>query len=176
MSKKVTVYLFAFLLVFSGAFVLDAGPQMTRHMKYGLRMAERNLLSARMLLKMKDDIGLDADQVVKIEKLQELQEEVTIKRTADIKALELKLNSSLKEKKVNRAKVEKQIREIAALRTDMMVEHIDHLLDLKELLTGEQLVKIDRLKKEMRRRRAERREKYREERLKDRKKKDYRDK
>ncbi|MCK4761434.1 MAG: hypothetical protein KAW12_04480 [Candidatus Aminicenantes bacterium] len=170
MIKKVMVYLFAFLLVVSAALVLDAAPQMTRHMKYGLRMAERNLLSARILLKMKDDIGLDADQVAKIGKLQEMQKEVTIKRTADIKVLELKLNSLFKEKKVNRAKLEKQIREIAGLRTDMQIEHIDHLLDLKELLSGEQLIKIDQFKKEMRRRRTERREKYREERLKDRKK------
>ena len=168
MIKKVTIFLIAVLLVISTLNAVVYSPKMTKHMRYGLYMAEKNLFSGRLLLRMKDDIGLTEDQVAKIEKLGEMHHESLIKRNADIKVLELKFNSYLKEEKVNRAKLEKMIREIAILRTDLQVEQINHLLDLRELLTTEQLAKIDELKKKMRRRRMDRRKEWRKDKTKDR--------
>ncbi len=123
---------------------------MTRHMKYEMRMAEKNLYTGRMLLKMKDTIGLTAEQTAKIEKMEAAHKEVRDKRDAEIKALFVKLDAYLKEEKIDRAELERKLRAIAVIRTDMQIESINHLLDLRELLTASQLAKIDELKKEHR--------------------------
>jgi Spy/CpxP family protein refolding chaperone len=157
MIKKVIIFLIAAVLVIYSLEAAAGAPQMTKHMKYGIHMAENNLFSARMLLRMKEDIGLTADQTAVIEKMRNAHKENQIKRNADIKMLQLKFDTYLKEKKINRAELEKSIREIAKLRIDMQIENINHLLDLREQLTAEQLVKIDELKKEMRHKRWDKR-------------------
>lgn len=151
MSKKIIVLAIAALMVSSIVFTLEAAPKdrrMMRHAGYRIMMAEKNLLPARMLLKFKDDIGLTEDQVGKIEKMQEARKEAKIKKQADIKVQELKFNSYLKGDKVDRGKMEKMIRTIAKMRTDSQIETINYLLDLKEILTPEQVKKIDELKKD----------------------------
>lgn len=168
MIKKVMILLISLVLVISTLNAALFSPQMTRHMKYAIHMAEKNLFSGRMLLKMKDEINLTEDQVTKIEKMESTHRENSIKRDADIKVLQLKFDSYLREEKINRAKLEKMVREIAKLRTDMQVENINHLLDLRELLTAEQLAKIDEFKKKMRHRHWDRRKDWRKERIKDR--------
>ena len=110
-------------------------------------MVEKNLLPANMLLKFKDEIGLTTDQVSKITKMQDGYRETAIKKQADIKILELKLGSYMKESKIDRAKMEKMIRDIGKMRTDSQIEHINYLLDLKDILTAEQVKKIDEFKK-----------------------------
>jgi hypothetical protein len=47
--------------------------------------------------------------------------------------------------------MEKMIRDIAKMRTDLQVDRLNYLLDLKSLLTPEQITKIEELKKEKRR-------------------------
>ena len=90
-----------------------------KHARYGIHMAEKNLFSPRMLLKFKDKIELTDDQVKKLEKFQELFQESMIRRKADIKIKELKLNNYLKEDQLNRKKMESMIREVANMKTDM---------------------------------------------------------
>ena len=108
------------------------------------------------------------DQVAAIEKMRTAQKENRIQREADLKVLQLEFDSYLKEEKINRAKLEKMVRKIAQLRTDMQIETINHLLDLRELLTAEQLSKIDEFKKEMRHKRWNRRKDWKKDRVKDR--------
>lgn len=161
------VLIITFLLLAAFSFNLGAAwaPDMMKHMRYGIRMAEQNLFSGRMLLKMKDDIGLTPEQIGKIEKMQNAHQEDMIKVNADIKVLELKLQSLLKGDKINRTSMEKMIRDIAKMRTDLQVEHINYLLDLRDMLTPEQLTKIDELKKEMRHKRLDSRKEWRKERF-----------
>jgi len=168
MIKRLMILLVALVLVISNLQAAPGSPQMSRHMKYGIHMAEKNLFSGRMLLKMKDEIGLTEDQVAAIEKMRTAQKENRIQREADLKVLQLEFDSYLKEEKINRAKLEKMVREIAQLRTDMQIETINHLLDLRELLTAEQLSKIDEFKKEMRHKRWNRRKDWKKDRVKDR--------
>jgi Spy/CpxP family protein refolding chaperone len=158
--KKLTVLILVFVLVLaSGAFLQGVmrSPDMLRHMGFGLHMAERNLFPCVILLQMKDEIGLTKEQVDKIEKIQGTIQENSIKRQADIKILELKLANSLQADKADRAQIEKSIRDISKLRTDMQIEHINHLLNIRDVLTPDQVKKIEELKKNFRSNRMENR-------------------
>jgi Spy/CpxP family protein refolding chaperone len=151
MTKKVTI-LFTAVLIFVSMSLLaqhgTRGRDMVKHARYGIHMAEKNLFPGSMLLKFKDEIGLTAEQVGKIEKMTELFHEAAIKKQAEIKIKGLKVRSYLKEEQVDRKKMEIMIREIAKMKTDMQVDHMNYLLDLKDLLTPEQIAKIESLKKE----------------------------
>ncbi len=151
MSKKVIILLFAGFVLASFTLTLESAPmqrKMMRHAGFGIMMAEKNLFPAKMLLRNKDDIGLTQEQVTKIEKMEELFQESKIRNQADIKVQELKFHSYLKSDQIDRSKMEKMIRAIAKKRTDLQIDHINYLLDLKNLLTPEQIEKIDALKKE----------------------------
>lgn len=149
--KKSIVLVVAFFLA-AASLTLDAAPRpdMTKHMKFRIPMAEQNLFPARILLRMKDEIGLTDKQIAKIEEMRTARREASIKRKADIELMELKVKTYLKEGKIDRGKLEKLIRQAADLKTGMQITHINHLLDLRELLTKEQLEKIDELKKNRR--------------------------
>ncbi len=165
MTKKLIILTAVGLLLIS--MNLNARPagrdrDMMRHARFGIFMAENNLFPARMLLKFKDDIGLTREQLGKIEKMQELIHEATIRREADIKIKELKLQSYLKNEPVNRKEMEKMIGEIAKMKTDQQIDHMNYLLDLREVLTPEQVGKIETLKKEKFHRVMENRRPWRE--------------
>ncbi len=156
MSKKIIISAIAALMLISVSFARERGPKdrrMLKHAGYRIMMAEKNLLPARILLKVKDEIGLTGEQIDKIEKMQEVYQETAIKKQADIKVQELKLSSYLKEDKVDRGKMEKMIRSIAKMRTDSQIDNINYLLDVKDVLTPEQVKKVDELKRERMRKR-----------------------
>jgi len=156
MTKKLIMIFVLGLLLTAGNLFSAPNPQgkgkhsMMKQGRFGIHMAEKNLFHARMLLKMKDHIGLTEDQAKKIESMQERYMEATIKLKADLKIKQMKFKSYLKEDKINRKKMEKIIREIAEMKTDMQVDHMNYLLDLKSLLTTEQIQKIEELKKQRR--------------------------
>jgi Spy/CpxP family protein refolding chaperone len=151
MIKK-TILIMAIMLVFVFGSLLDAKPrsQMMRHSGFNLRMVERNLLPARMLLRMKAEIGLTTSQVNKIEKMQLDYKEFVIKSSADVKLIGLKMKTEFNADKVNRVKVINLIKKIASLKTEMQISRINYLLDVKSILTKEQMVKIDTLRKNRR--------------------------
>lgn len=156
MTKKLVTIIAAGLMLMAVNFNANAeaasppGRDMMKHARFGIRMAERNLLPAHMLLRFKDEIGLTEDQVNKIETMQEQFSEYAIKQKADLKIKEMKFHSYLKEDKIDRKKMEKMIRDITSMKTDMQINHMNYLLDLKELLTPEQLQKIETFRKERR--------------------------
>ena len=165
MTKKVTILIAAVLIFVSMNLLAQHGARgrdMVKHARFGIHMAEKNLFSGSMLLKFKDEIGLTAEQVSKIEKMSDLFQEAVIRKQADIKVKGLKVRSYLKEEHVDRKKMETMIGEIAKMRTDLQVDHMNYLLDLKDLLTPEQIEKIESVKKERRHKRMEKREHLRE--------------
>ena len=167
MTKKVTILIAAVLIFVSMNLLAERGSRgrdMVKHARFGIHMAEKNLFSGSMLLKFKDEIGLTAEQVSKIEKMTDLFQEAAIKKQADIKVKGLKVRSYLKEEQVDRKKMEIMIREIAKMRTDLQVDHMNYLLDLRDMLTPEQIAKIESLKKEWSYKRMKKREHMREER------------
>ncbi len=151
MSKKIIIVMITGLILATVYFTLGAQmmPQrMMEHARFGIMLVDKNLFPAPMLLRHKDDIGLTAEQVSKIEKMQEQQQESFIKKQAEINVKELKLSTFLKEEKIDRGKLESMILEIGKMRTDLQVQHINHLLDLRDLLTAEQLKKLENFKQD----------------------------
>jgi Spy/CpxP family protein refolding chaperone len=170
MTKMRSILIVAVLVLLS--LDLMAGPagrgrDMMKHTRYGIHMAENNLFPGYILLKYKDEIGLTEDQVSKIDKIRDLFQETKIKKHADIKIKELKLRSYLEEKQLDRKQMEKKIWEIAKMKTEMQIDQMNYLLDLKDLLSPKQLEKIESLKKERRERMMERR-KFRKDRERER--------
>jgi Spy/CpxP family protein refolding chaperone len=163
MSKKLIILSTAVLMLAAFHMTLSAGPgqmrrpRMMRHAGFGILMAEKNLFPAFILLEHKEDIGLNQDQVAKIEKMQELHKETFIRKQADIKVKELKFKTFMKQDQVNRGKMETMIREIAKMKTDVQIAHINYLLDLKNLLTPEQIQKLEDFKRERMRQRMDKR-------------------
>jgi Spy/CpxP family protein refolding chaperone len=165
MTKKVTILIAAVLVFVSIRLLAEPGARdrdMVKHARFGIHMAEKNLFPGHMLLKFKDEIGLTAEQVSKIEKMKDLFQEATVKKQADIKVKGLKVRSYLTEEQVDRKKMEIMIREIAKMRTDLQVDHMNYLLDMKDLLTPEQIAKIESLKKEWSHKRMKKKEYMRE--------------
>jgi len=159
MIKKATIFVMSVLLLVSFTSLLEAkagNPGMLKHMRQGVRMAEKNLFPAQILLKLKERINLTKDQVRTIEKMRDAHQESAIRRTADIKVLELKIGSYMEKEKINIGKLEKMLRQVAAMKTDLTVANINYLLDLRDLLTPEQIKKIESVKGEMRRMRMKR--------------------
>ncbi|UCH93019.1 MAG: hypothetical protein JSV88_22385, partial [Candidatus Aminicenantes bacterium] len=151
MTKKVTTLIIAGLILISANLMAEPAGRhrdMMRHTRFGIHMAEKNLFPGHALLRFKDEIGLSGEQVSKIEKMQELFQEAAIRKQADIKIKELKLRTHLKNQQVDRKKMEEMIREVAKMRTDLQIDHMNYLLDLKDLLTPDQIEKIETLKKE----------------------------
>jgi Spy/CpxP family protein refolding chaperone len=73
-----------------------------------------------------------------------------IKQSSDIRLLELKIGNALKAEPVDRAAVEKMIREVGNMKTNLFVKRINFLLDVKNILTADQLNRIEKMKNEMR--------------------------
>ena len=107
-------------------------------------MAENDLYDGRLLLKVKDKIELTKEQEEKI--------------------LELRFASYLKSEngEMNRKQVAAYIREISNKKTDLIVQYMNHLLDLKEILTPEQVQKMAEIREKMKTlKRKEFRERFR---------------
>jgi hypothetical protein len=121
-----------------------------RGVRLGLYMAENNLYEARILLQCRHEINLSADQVKSVESLMIANEERSIRDTAELKILELKFAALLKDNKINRKDMEKTIRDIGQARTTAQIKHLNYLLDLRELLTTDQINKMEQLREQMR--------------------------
>jgi Spy/CpxP family protein refolding chaperone len=124
-------------------------PNMLQNLRFGLYMAENNLFEARFILRLKNEIGLTPAQEQKIENMMLAKEEAAIRRSSDIKVLELKFAALLKSNQIDRREMEKMAREIGKLKTDLQVDHLNYLLDVRDALTAEQIQKIDKLKKDI---------------------------
>jgi Spy/CpxP family protein refolding chaperone len=151
MTKKATVLAAAVLMVFAVGVFLAATPapgDMMKHARFGLHMAEKACMRVELLLKFKDEIALTPDQVGKIEKMRDLFSEAAIKQQADIEIQELRLHSLMAKDPVDRKTVEKMIRDISKLKTDLQIDRMNYLMDVKATLTPEQIKKIEALKKD----------------------------
>lgn len=124
-------------------------PNMLNNLQFGLHMAENNLFEARFILRLKSEIGLSAQQEQKIENMMLAYEESAIRRGSDIKVLELKFASLLKNNSIDRREMEKMARDMGKLKTDLQVDHLNYLLDVRDTLTPEQIQKIEKLKKDI---------------------------
>jgi Spy/CpxP family protein refolding chaperone len=159
MNKK-TIFLLIMVLLLGSVSQAQDGkrlrPNMLSNLRFGLYMAENNLFEARFILHLKSEIGITAPQEQKIENLMLAYEEKAIRRGSDIKVLELKFATLLKGNRIDRREMEKMAREIGNMRTDLQVGHLNYLLDVRDVLTAEQIQKLEKMKQKFRGTRHER--------------------
>ena len=152
MNKKIIFFLIL-LLILSVSIQAQAEKKpwlnMLPNLRFGLHMAENNLFEARFILHLKDEIGLTPAQEQKIENMMLTYQENAIRRSSDIKVMELKFASLLKNNRIDRREMEKLAREMGKLKTDLQVDHLNYLLDVRDILTPEQIQKIEKFKKDI---------------------------
>ena len=119
-----------------------------QHFKEVFYFAEVNLYDAPIILMEKEKINLTGEQERKVEKLMLDYQERSIREGAEIKIEELRLVSYLNSDKPNRKEMVRRIRKISEKKTDMLVGHMNYLLDLKEVLTLKQLQLLVELKEQ----------------------------
>ena len=117
-----------------------------RHMEIISNLVDCGLYDGRIILSVKDKIGLTAAQEEKIENLMLDYEAFSIRNSGEIKIKELRFASYLRSGEMDRKEVAKHIREISKEKTDMIVRHLNHVLDLKEILTPDQRRKMAELR------------------------------
>lgn len=157
MTKKVTIIAAAVLMLTATVLFPQARGRnrqkrsdMMKHSRFGVRMAEKNLFPAKMVLKFKDKLALTDKQVQTLENMLEAVQVAAIRAKAETKIQELKLQTYLKKNTIDRKKMGKMIRSIAKMKTNMKIDHMNYLLDVKGVMTAEQLQKIETFKKKRR--------------------------
>lgn len=139
--------LFCFGLLFPLCLALHAESptpspmEFIKKLKLGLFLAENNLVTARTLLEFKEEIGLSKEQEKKIEDLLLAYEESAIRSGAEVKIGELRFVSYLESEQIDRKEIARLIRQLSKQKTDAIVDYINYLLDIREILSLEQLEK-----------------------------------
>ncbi len=156
MMKMIFIQMVMMMILFNAALSAYPGKARKKAHRYAeiaFFMAEKNLYDARLILRVKDKIGLTMEQEEKIENIMLAHEAFTIRNGAEIKIKELQFVSYLKSEtepgKMDRKQVETYIREISRVKTGMIVHYMNYLLDLKAILTPVQLEKMAETRKKM---------------------------
>ena len=121
-------------------------PDYENPIRLQMYMSEFNLFSGSLLLEFKEKIGLTPKQTQKIENLMLVYKEFLIKQNADVKIQELRMTAAIKAKAVNRKQVAAGLKTIGNMKGDSMVRFLNYLLDLRQILTPEQLEKIKKIR------------------------------
>jgi Spy/CpxP family protein refolding chaperone len=153
MNKRIVFALIMVLLLGSLAQAQDGKrlrPNLLNNLRFGLYMAENNLFEARLILRLKGEIGLSAQQEKRIEDLMLAYEEKAIRRGSDVKVLELRFAALLRGNRIDRREIEKLAREVGNLRTDLQIGHLNYLLDVRDALSAEQVQKLEKMKQKLR--------------------------
>jgi Spy/CpxP family protein refolding chaperone len=111
-------------------------------------LTDNNLFDGRRLLKIKDKIVLTREQVEKIENLMLEHEAFSIQNSGKIKIKELQFAAYLKTGKTDRKEMEAYIREISKEKTNLIVHYMNYLLDVRDVLTPQQLETLKQMKEQ----------------------------
>jgi Spy/CpxP family protein refolding chaperone len=147
MPVIIGIPLILFYFAVGSILAAEADENAQEQMMWSFFWAQKDLFDGRLILDAKDKIELTKEQEQKIENKMLAYEEASIRSWAEIKVLELKFASYVKSEKVDRNEIEKVVREISARKTDCIVQYMNYLLDLKEIVTQEQLKKIKAIHK-----------------------------
>jgi len=118
------------------------------HERHLFFLTDNNLFDGRMLLKIKDKIGLTGKQEEKIENLMLEHEAFSIRNSGEIKIKELRFTVYLKAGKTDRKEMEMYIREISKIKTNLIVHYLNYLLDVRDVLTSQQLETLKQIKEQ----------------------------
>jgi Spy/CpxP family protein refolding chaperone len=155
-EKRIMIIFMCLAVMCVGAFVLlnaqqedkpleDEAFNRRRHLFF---LTDNNLFDGRMLLKIKDKIGLTGKQEEKIENLMLEHEAFSIRNSGEIKIKELQFAAYLEAGKTDRKEVEMYIREISKIKTNLIVHYMNYLLDVRDVLTPQQLETLKQMKEQ----------------------------
>jgi len=105
--------------------------------------------------KLAEHLGLSEEQLTQIKQLRMESTKQSIQLKAKLDVAELELRAMMEEPKPNRGKIENKVKEIGALRTQLHLLQIDRNLKMREILTPEQLDKLEELKEKIKHRKKE---------------------
>jgi Spy/CpxP family protein refolding chaperone len=91
---------------------------------------------------LKERLGLDESQVEKLKKVHSDYEKTMVRKHADVHVAEMELGDVLQQKNVDMNAVEKAVRKIESLRSDISLYRVKSLLDTRSFLTDEQYQKF----------------------------------
>lgn len=109
----------------------NAGPRMERRAE--MRRRHDDMLR---------DLDLSKEQRAKIADLREKQERDAIRMRADLQTARLDLRRMMRADKADRAAINRQIDQLAELRAQMEKARASTLLDIRSVLTPEQLERV----------------------------------
>jgi Spy/CpxP family protein refolding chaperone len=109
----------------------NAGPRMERRAE--MRRRRDDMLR---------DLDLSKEQREKISDLREKQERDAIRMRADLQTARLDLRRMMRADKADRAAINRQIDQLAELRAQMEKARVSTLLDIRSVLTPEQLERV----------------------------------
>lgn len=95
-----------------------------------------------LALQQRDQLGLTADQVTRLESLRAEFQNEAIRRSADLQIAETELEQLLQAEPVDLAKVEATLRQLESLRADLRLSRIKTIEQGKAVLTPEQRKKL----------------------------------
>jgi Spy/CpxP family protein refolding chaperone len=155
-EKRIMIIFMCLVVMCVGAFVLlnarqedkpleDEAFNRRRHLFF---LTDNNLFDGRMLLRIKDKIGLTGKQEEKIENFMLEHEAFSIRNSGEIKIKELQFAAYLEAGKTDRKEVEMYIREISKIKTNLIVHYMNYLLDVREVLTPQQLETLKQMKEQ----------------------------
>jgi hypothetical protein len=149
-NKSVALFM---VMILAAAITVMAQPGV-RGPGAGKRLHDRGLfagqdfLPARLLLRAKDELGLNAEQVKTIGALLDTHQQWAIKFGAEMRIKGLKLRTAASEAAL--AEAEKLIREQSDMRAEMQIARLRLHKEIQALLTPEQKSRIAELKKDFR--------------------------
>jgi len=156
MSKRsYYLILFVLYLIFvSESFTKAAYSQQEREKKETrfenpISFEDAQLYDGRLILDLAEKLNLTSSQEEKIEALMLTHESFSIRNSAEIKIKELRLLGFIASAKspLNRKELEQSIREISQVKTDLIVHYMNYLIDVRSILTSQQLRKLNLMKK-----------------------------
>ena len=101
-----------------------------------------------LLLKYKDKLLLTPQQMQKIKESIIEDKEYSIRNAAEIKIKELRLAYSLKQAKVNRKEIERQIRSLGGNKVSQVIKYMNYLFNLRKVLTPKQRQSFNNISRE----------------------------
>ena len=131
------------LLIMMGLMLISAFPSRVTAEKGELYpLSQWGLFSGRYILKYKDSLALTPEQEKKIESKKTAYKEAAIHGSSEIKMEEFKLAGIIKSGKASRKEIEKMIRKISKRKSALIIDRFNYCLDLREILTAEQVEKL----------------------------------
>ncbi|MEA3494356.1 MAG: Spy/CpxP family protein refolding chaperone [Candidatus Margulisiibacteriota bacterium] len=139
-NKKWLIGMMVFALLIANAPTADAF--------WGKKGGDRRPDKNKMIERIADKLELTEAQKAKFKASGEkTQEFVKIKHEA-VKSLAEKLKTELGKDKPSRWVVNRLIKQMSSLKTDIQIKHANHLIDLKQELTPEQRKKFEEMLKD----------------------------